>query len=141
MCHYSNSKESYSCPSSSSPNAPTSAQDIFQSALQLTKDGKLDPVTAGQYVAGFYRGAVSSIIQALESVKQEVRAQASPHALVFINQHAKALADLTRKLYPDARMKSMPVRINRDAYEMGKMAGSNLNPKPGLAPGVRGLLK
>jgi len=89
----------------------------------------------------FYRGAVSSIAEALKSVKQEVRSQASSTALVFIDQHARSLAAFKSKAYPHSRTKQMGVRVNREAYSMGQMAGSNLNPKPGLPPGVRGLLK
>lgn len=89
----------------------------------------------------FYRGGISSIIESLRAAKKEVRQQASSSALVFIDQKAKEIQEFMKKSHPHLRTKSSYSNIDPDAYNKGKQAGANLNPKPGLAPGVKGLLK
>lgn len=90
----------------------------------------------------FYRGAVHAIVLSLESAKKEVRAQATSSSLIVVDSHIRALSAYRENKY--GRMggsKSIGGNIDPDAYAAGMQAGSNLNAKPGLAPGVRGLLK
>lgn len=89
----------------------------------------------------FYRGATSAIIESLKSARREVRQQASSTALVFINKHMQEIEQLKAKKYPWCSTKTFGGKVNPDAYRMGKQAGANLQVKPGLPSGVRGLLK
>lgn len=89
----------------------------------------------------FYHGAVDAIISSLKSAREEVRKQASSTALVFINERMREVELLKAKLYPWSKTVTTHSRFNPDAYEIGQLAGANLQAKPALAPGVRGLLK
>ncbi len=89
----------------------------------------------------FYRGAVRAILDSLKKAKQEVRAQANSDALVIIDQHMQAIEAFKAQKYPNSTTKQFGGNLNPDAYRTGMQAGANLNPKPGLGPGVRGLLK
>ena len=89
----------------------------------------------------FYRGAVHAILESLKTAKAEVRAQANSAALVIIDQHMKAIEAFKAQKYPSSKTTQFGGNIDPDAYKTGLQAGANLNPKPGLGPGVRGLLK
>lgn len=89
----------------------------------------------------FYRGAVHAILESLESAKKEVHAQATSSALQVINQRMQEVLDYRKQKFPTASVKKFGGRVDLNAYQAGIKAGSNLNPKPGLGPGVRGLLK
>lgn len=89
----------------------------------------------------FYRGAVRAILDSLKTAKAEVRAQANEGALVIIDQHMRSIEAFKAKNYPSSSTKQFGGYIDPDAYKTGMQAGANLNPKPGLGPGVRGLLK
>lgn len=114
--------------------------------IELTRlSNKLAPKNLGRgtgktWYNSFYRGAVHAILQSLKSAKEEVRTQASSEALVFIDQHLNALEQFKAKKYPTSSTKNFGGNIDPDAYRKGVEAGSNLNPKPALAPGVKGLL-
>ena len=89
----------------------------------------------------FYRGAVRAILDSLKTAKQEVRAQATSAALIVLDQHMQAIEAFKAQKYPHATVKQFGGNLDPDAYQKGMQAGANLNPKPGLGPGVRGLLK
>ncbi len=89
----------------------------------------------------FYLGAVSAISRELQAARAETRAQASSTALAVVDQHQHEAAMLLAKLYPRSRHRAHHSAIDRGAYELGQLAGSNLQAKPGLGPGIRGLLK
>lgn len=88
----------------------------------------------------FYRGGVRAILDSLKQAKQEVRVQASSSALVFIDQHMQAIEVFKTQKYPNSKTVKMGGNLDPDAYRQGMQAGANLNPKPGLGPGVKGLL-
>ena len=115
--------------------------------LEMTRLAKMlapDDLQRGsgkQWYNSFYLGATQAIGEALQASKQEVRATASSNALAVIDNHAKEAKDLLRKLHPTAGMTAFKSNINRNAYEIGKAVGTNLNNKsPGLPSGFRGLL-
>lgn len=88
----------------------------------------------------FYHGATDAIIASMKSAKQEVIKDATSTALVFINEHMQKVEDFKVQKYPWSRTTKTKRHIDPEAYEMGKLAGSGLQAKPALAPGVRGLL-
>lgn len=89
----------------------------------------------------FYLGGVAAIGESLKKTRQEVRAQANSSALTVVDQHTADALALKKEKYPKSRTVQFDNNIDGDAYRMGKQAGSGLSPKPGLGPGVRGLLK
>lgn len=90
----------------------------------------------------FYRGAVHAILESLKTAKAEVRAQANQAALIVVDQHMRAIEAFKAQKFPSSSTTTMASgHIDPDAYAKGMEAGANLNPKPGLGPGVRGLLK
>lgn len=89
----------------------------------------------------FYRGGVRAILDSLKKVKEEVRAQATSEALIVVDQHMQAIESFKAQKYPHSKTVQFGGHIDPDAYRKGMQAGANLNPKPGLGPGVRGLLK
>jgi hypothetical protein len=114
--------------------------------VELTRlSHKLAPKNLGRgtgktWFNSFYRGAVHAILASLKSAKEEVRTQASSEALVFIDQHLNAIEQFKAGKYPGSVTKQFGGNLDPDAYRKGVEAGSNLNPKPALAPGVKGLL-
>ena len=88
----------------------------------------------------FYLGAVRAISESLSSAKEEVKTQASATALAIFDRHAQEALALKTKLYPKNKLKHFHSDIDRNAWELGKQAGSGLSPKPGLGSGVRALL-
>ena len=115
--------------------------------IELTRlSHKLAPKNLGRgtgktWYNSFYRGAVHAILDSLKSAKEEVRTQASSEALVFIDQHLNAIERFKNKKYPGSTTThTAGGNIDPDAYRKGLEAGSNLNPKPALPPGVKGLL-
>jgi len=89
----------------------------------------------------FYHGAVDAIISSMKEARQEVRQQASSAALMVVDQRMEDVLALKQKLYPWSRTTSTSRRLDPNAYRLGQQAGSGLQAKPALAPGVRGLLK
>jgi hypothetical protein len=89
----------------------------------------------------FYRGAVHAILTSLKTAKQEVRAQATSSALAIVDAHMQAIEAFKAQKYPHSKTVQFGGNIDPDAYAKGMEAGANLNPKPGLGPGVKGLLK
>lgn len=81
----------------------------------------------------FYLGATRAIGDALDAVREEVKATASSSALAVINQHALDATALNRKLYPKNKVKQITTNFDCEAFELGKQAGSNLRAKPALA--------
>lgn len=116
--------------------------------VELTRlAGVLAPndLTRGEgktWYKSFYMGAVKAIAESLTVAKQETRAQASSTALSIIDKHMDEAKSAFMKKYPKThKMQTARANIDIDAWHMGHQAGSGLSPKPGLNPGVRGLLK
>lgn len=90
----------------------------------------------------FYMGAVKAIGESLATAKKETRAQATSNALSIIDKHMDESKSAFMQKYPKThKMSTAPTNIDLDAWQKGHQAGSGLSPKPGLNPGVRGLLK
>jgi len=107
---------------------------------QILAPNNLQRGSGKHWYNSFYLGAVHAIVQSLKKVKQEVQAQANPAALAIIYKHADDAADWMKVYHPEMRSVRHKHPVNRDAYNLGKQAGSGLNAKPGLNSGFRGLL-